>query len=251
MKRTDKTGETLINNFGSTMIITKYRKHGDIDVYFPEYDWTAEHVNYANFKNGRVKCCYEPRVYNVGCVGEGKYKTWISDKKIHTKEYEAWRCMLRRCYGSKELERNKSYKDCIVCQEWLNFQNFAEWYEKNYYEIPGEVMALDKDILFKDNKTYSPDTCVFVPQKINTLFTKCDATRGDLPIGVSYDKTQKKYEARCKSKYLGRYNTPEEAFQAYKQFKEAYIKKMANDYIEDIPFNLYQAMINYEVEIDD
>ena len=52
-------------------------------------------------------------------------------------------------------------------------------------------------------------------------------------------------------KYLGLYDTPEEAFQAYKEFKEAYIKKVANDYIEDIPFELYRAMINYEVDIDD
>lgn len=46
-------------------------------------------------------------------------------------------------------------------------------------------------------------------------------------------------------------NRTEETFHAYKQFKEAYIKKVANDYLELIPFNLYQAMIDYEVDIDD
>ena len=117
-------------------------------------------------------------------------------------------------------------------------------------------MQLDKDILIKGNKVYSPDTCCFVPQSINSLFIKRDNDRGNYPVGVYYNKQNKKYQALCstragRQKNLGSYTTPEEAFQAYKEFKEAFIKKTANDLIEDIPFNLYQAMISYEVDIDD
>ena len=64
---------------------------------------------------------------------------------------------------------------------------------------------------------------------INLLFTKNDASRGDCPIGVSYHKRAKKYEAKCsingKQTRLGYYNTIEEAFNAYKQAKENEIKK--------------------------
>ena len=65
--------------------------------------------------------------------------------------------------------------DCSVYEGWHNFQNFAKWYEDNYYEIEEEQMHLDKDILVKGNKVYSPDTCVFVPETINGLFVKSNA----------------------------------------------------------------------------
>ena len=236
------------------MIIEKYRNCKSIDVYFPEYNWTTKNVQYGNFIRKTIRCPYEPVVYNHGYLGEGLYKS--SENGKLTKVYKTWNGMLERCYSKKLHEKHSSYIGCKVCDEWLNFQNFAEWYNENYYEIPGEKMNLDKDILIKGNKIYGPDTCVFVPQSINKLFIKSDANRGELPIGVYYHKKNKKYGVQCNvkglgQKYLGTYNTPEEAFQVYKQNKEHYIKEIANKYIELIPSILYQAMIDYKVEYDD
>ena len=116
-------------------------------------------------------------------------------------------------------------------------------------------MSLDKDILIKGNKIYSPDTCIFVPQNINLLFVKCDSTRGEYPIGVSYNKSRKKFRSRCrvngKEVVIGYYDTTEEAFLAYKEFKEHYIKQIADEYINLIPSTLYQAMITYEINYND
>ena len=120
-------------------------------------------------------------------------------------------------------------------------------------------MALDKDVLVKGNKTYSPNTCVFVPQNINVLFTKCNKARGKYPIGVSFYKDRNKYQAHCKifsngkskQKNLGYYNNIDDAFYAYKQFKEDYIKQVADEYKDNIPNKLYEAMYNYKVEITD
>ena len=163
--------------------------------------------------------------------------------------------MLRRCYDSKYHDREPSYIGCEVSEDWLNFQNFAGWYYDNIYQIEDEVISLDKDILCKGNKIYSPDTCVFVPQTINSLFTKRDNHRGNYPVGVYYKKKNKKYIAQCnvneKQKHLGCYDKPEEAFQVYKNFKEKYIKEVAEEYKDKIPEKLYNAMITYEVEIDD
>ena len=170
--------------------------------------------------------------------------------------------MLRRCYNNNQRDRNKrpKYDGCTVCEEWHNFQNFAEWYEENYYEIKEEKMCLDKDILVKGNKIYSPQTCVFVPNRINVLFTKSDKIRGDFPIGVTYHKRDKVFESKMcymdKNKikhscYLGRYNTSEEAFQSYKQAKENYIKQVADEYKDKIPEILYKAMYKYKVNIND
>ena len=247
----DRTGEVSYNNFGSKIVIKEYRNYDDIDVYFPKYNYTKEHAQYDKFKKGKVRCPYEPRVFGVGYLGEGRHMSSINRK--HTKHYNLWNSMLQRCYDPKFIEKYPTYTGCKVCPEWHNFQVFSEWVEKNYYEIEGDRMALDKDILCKGNKIYSPKNCIFVPNRINSLFVKCDNSRGDLPIGVSY--TNKKYRAYYHTdkatQHLGCYNTPEEAFQAYKTFKENYIKGVAEEYKNVIPQKLYEAMLRYEVDIDD
>ena len=164
--------------------------------------------------------------------------------------------MLRRCYNERELNKQPTYRGCSVCDEWHNFQNFAQWYTDNYYEIDGECMELDKDILHKGNKIYSPDNCVFVPQCINKLFIKCDKKRGLYPIGINYDKKYNKYNVSCNNGIgtrigLGTYNTIEEGFKVYKNYKENYIKQIADEYKNKIPNRLYNAMYKYEVEITD
>ena len=257
MKKIDRTGEEGFNSFGSKMIIKEYRNNRDIDVYFPEYNWTFKHARYSNFKKGEIKCPYEPRYFGKGYLGEGKYK--VSENRKLKKEYKIWHSMLTRCYDPKLHEKRSTYKDCKVEDYLLNFQHMATWIDDNYYEIPGEKMCLDKDILCKGNKVYSRDTCIFVPERINTLFTKRDNSRGNDPIGVS-DLPSGTYRVFCnngygKSVYLGVYLTKEEAFQVYKQYKEKVIKEVIDSYEGIIPEPYYSrlktAMYNYEVEIDD
>ena len=258
MNKIDRTGEIGINNFGSKMIITKYRKYSDIDVYFPEYDWTFKGATYKNFKNGLIKCPYNRSVCGVGYIGEGKYK--VKENCKNTRVYDTWHDMLRRCYDSKFHEKRPTYVDCEVCEEWHNFQNFAKWYDNNYYEIEGERMHLDKDILVKHNKIYSSETCVFVPHAINSLFVKRDKVRGESVIGTSPTKNGK-YQVHCnlinpetgksKCEYLGICETQEKAFEIYKYYKEKNIKEFADYYKEQIPDKLYQALYDYEVEITD
>lgn len=84
-KTIDRTGEIGYNNFGSEMVIVKYRNCHDVDVYFEEYNYVVESVYYSTFKNGEIKCPYEPRVYEHGCLGEGKYKSKENGK--YTKCY--------------------------------------------------------------------------------------------------------------------------------------------------------------------
>jgi len=206
-------------------------------------------VAYNNFEKGHVKNPYDKTIYNVGFVGESLYN---SKDKI----YKTWVSMYVRCYDKTELEKHLTYVGCSVCEEWHNFQNFIKWYHENIYEIENEKMCLDKDILLKGNKVYSPETCIFVPQNINTLFTKRDNDRGDLPIGVYWHKREQKYRVQCnngggKQVPLGSYNNIEEAFNVYKIFKEKHIKQIADKYKDKIPYKLYEAMYRYEVNITD
>ena len=257
MGKIDRTGEENINSFGSKMIIKEYRNNKDIDVYFPEYNWTFEHAQYNHFKNGKIKCPYEPRYYGKGYLGEGKYK--VSENGKLKREFNIWYNMLIRCYDPKYHEKESTYKGCSVEEFLLNFQHMGEWIKNNYYKVPGEQMCLDKDILCKGNKIYSRDTCIFVPERINLLFTKRDNSRGDNPIGMSQNSAGN-YQARCNDGYgklipLGVYSTKKEAFQVYKEYKENVIKELIDSYKDKIPEPFYSklrsAMYNYEVEIDD
>lgn len=251
MKRIDRTGETNLSLLGDSMCITSYENNHNIIVEF-ENGYKVK-TSYSHFLQGRVSHPYERRTYGIGFVGEGRFKA--CNNSTHSKAYRIWLSMFERCYGLKTNNKNKTYIDCVVCDEWHNFQNFAEWVEKNYYEIGGEKIHLDKDILIKGNKVYSPETCVFVPQRINNLFVKCDTKRGKYPIGVYYNKKDKVFVAQCNNDiqattYIGSYSSVEEAHSSYKTFKENYIKIVAKSYKDKIPEKLYKAMYNYEVTND-
>lgn len=240
------------NNQNEKMIIKDYVNYKNITVYFPDYNYYTKGTM-GSFKAGSIKCPYSKSLFGVGYLGEGEYVSKINGKI--TKEYDLWRGMLRRCYSKETKKEFNRYKDVIVCEEWLNFQNFAKWCNENYYKIEGQRMELDKDIIKKGNKVYSPEMCVFVTSSINNIFIKNNKNRGKYPIGVSYNKQSNKFTSICnvnnKQYYLGVFDTSIEAFLVYKKFKESYIKSVANEYKNRIPDKLYDALLKYEIEITD
>ncbi len=170
-----------------------------------------------------------------------------------SESYLIWHDMLNRCYNEKFHGRQPLYMGCTVCEEWLNYSNFKVWYDQ--HKILGMSLDLDKDILFKGNKLYSPETCCLVPHAINTLFLSKKADRGDYPMGVSYEKDKKKFRAAMafmgEQIKLGTFDTAESAFARYKLYKEDFIKDMAEQYRDEIPDKVYDAMMNWKIEIDD
>lgn len=70
-----------------------------------------------------------------------------------------------------------------------------------------------------------------------------------------YNCTKTRYRARIqrsnKWESLGTYDTPEEAFYAYKPVKEAYIKELANKWKDKIDPKVYNALMKWEINIDD
>lgn len=264
MKFINRIGEINKNKEslgGYEMKIIEYNRNDDIWIEFQDEHKAKVHTSYSNFKKGQVKNPFHPSVYDIGYIGQGKYNS-IDKSGKKTKAYNTWINMLMRCYDPYYINKNLTYIDCYVCDEWLNFQNFAEWFYKHYYEIENERMELDKDILCKGNKIYSPKTCIFVPQRINVLFVKRKNDRGDYPIGINPDKRNKCLLVGCcildkneknKKKYLGQLplNEPFHAFYTYKQFKEKVIKQVADEYKDLIPIELYNALYRYKVEIND
>lgn len=244
-----RLGETRVNSCGTKIEIIRYNNYEDIDVLFhDEHNTTIKNTRYCYFDRANIYSPYDKTICNIGYLGDA-YTTDVSKEK----SYGVWSDMIIRCYA--DGKNHSTYKDCFVCDEWHNYSNFKKWYNENYYEINGQSMNLDKDILIKGNKIYSPDTCMFVPKSINVLFVKANKIRGDLPIGVHHDYNRNCYAAKLsiknKTKALGRFADIEEAFGAYKQAKEQYIKNMADEYKDLIPDKLYDAMYKYEVDIAD
>lgn len=178
---------------------------------------------------------------------------------INPKKEKKWQIrsnMKTRCYNENYHKKRPSYAECEICDEWLNdHQAFYEWVSENFYEIEGEdTVQLDKDILVKGNKLYSPETCIFVPKPINGLFGGT-ANKSDLSKGVSFIKSTGKYRATIciegKNVNLGLFPTEEEAFLKYKEHKEAVILAKADLYKDVIPTELYEAMVNWKIEMTD
>lgn len=248
----DRIGEKFITKQGYEVEIVEYFNNVNCTIRFN----TSEKIvlkkqSYKRIKSGNIKNPYCPIFHSIGYVGEGGFKA-TTHKKINS-FYNIWRNMLSRCYSKKEQLRFPTYKICSVVEEWHNFQNFAQWFYENYNHKVMEGWHLDKDILIKGNKIYSPETCCFVPNEINGLFVKSNSVRGLYPIGVN--KKGNKYQSNVSKnsifEYLGTFDTPEEAFQAYKIVKEDWIKEVADEWRGQITEQTYQALINYKVEITD
>lgn len=176
-----------------------------------------------------------------------------------TKEYGLWKSILFRC-TEKCSSVQSPYIGCTISENFKSYDFFYEWYRKQkgygFKDNNGRYWQIDKDIIERGNKIYHEDLCVLVPHSINTLLTRSDRSRGEYPIGVTKRKDDGRFYSCCsdgtgKQKFLGRFGTPEDAFLAYKYFKEKIIAELANKYKEVIDPRAYQALINYRVEITD
>ena len=193
-------------------------------------------------------------VYGIGISDNGEFeKTHIDKfgKKRNTKEYCLWHGMMKRCYSNRYHTYRPSYTDCSVSVNFKSFQYFAEWCQ-------GQVgfktynYQLDKDLIFKGNKMYSENCCLFVPRIVNLFLTSSKSIRGEHPVGVSLYRG-KSFKA-CVSgtrKCLGYFTTPELAFQAYKTAKEAMAKELAIQYEGLVDPRVIVALNNYVVNIED
>ena len=168
---------------------------------------------------------------------------------------KVWIKMIERCLDPNGQE---CYKDCYVCKEWLTFMNFRHWMEKQDWE----TMYLDKDILVLGNKVYSPNTCVFVTNYVNSLFSLSAKNKSRrLPTGVYFSKRLNKYIVHCNvkpgaGKYLGVYSSLKEANEVYIKAKAQVLadefKNISNVRIKNGLYKLILNLVkenNYKIKI--
>ena len=256
-QKEQRLGLTSYNNQNCLMKIVEYNSATDIIVEFQDDNRARVHTRWDHFQDKNVKNPYFKHIYGIACTGNK------IDLSVNKREYQTWLDILRRCYDKDYHFDKPTYIQCEICEEWTNFENFYNWIVKqeNYIKWKEDTtFRIDKDILIKHNKIYSPQTCCLVPNNGNTLFVKTDNARGLYPIGVSeYYKDSGRYMARCnnplmhKNILIGIYSSPNDAFMAYKKYKEILIKTIAKEEHkkQNIIQSCYDAMMNYKVEITD
>lgn len=248
-----------LNCQGCLIKVIEYINSNNIKVEFQDKYRTIVSSTWANFSTGNIKNPYFPTVCGVGIKGNKYYSSKNYQKQ---KEYSIWKGILRRCYSKIRNKHQQTYKDVTVCDEWLLYENFYEWLhsQDNFDKwLNNDSWSVDKDILIKGNKIYSPETCCLVPQSVNMLFMNKFSCRGELPIGVSKDsKNPNKYIVRCsnidnKLVCIGFTDSPIKGFYIYKEYKENIIKQVAKmEYDKgNITERCYNAMINYQVDVTD
>ena len=164
--------------------------------------------------------------------------------------HSKWKDMLARCYKSGA----SAYAGCTVCKKWHDFQEFADWFVAQTYSGAKDA-ELDKDILDPINKVYSPEYCSVVPRVINQMFRDTRSQRGKLPIGVSIAARGKGFISRIskngKHFYLGKFNDPIAAFEAYKAAHSEYCVELAATYEGKIDQHVIRRLQTYSRHIRD
>ena len=247
----DCVGKVCKSNLSGDFKILRYNNKENVEIQFLKTGFETV-ARFTNIKSGSIKDPYVPLVYGVGVLGI-KYPSKINGR--NTKEYDLWHSMLQRCYSDTYKKKYPTYAGCEVSENFKSYEYFYEWCNKQI-GFGAVNFELDKDLLIKGNKVYSEDSCVFIPQEINSLLTKRTASRGNHLIGVHWSNTNKAFVAQVnknkgKRGYLGLFNTELEAFNAYRTAKEAFIKEQANKWKGKIDDRAYEALMKYGVNIDD
>lgn len=245
-KFTSLVGKRFENKQGDWCTIIEYISATKIVIEFDGYPDNLKQVAVAALKNGSFKNNYKPTIYGKGYIGDGKYQ---GSKKDGTDfVYGIWNNMLARNYDPYTQSKQPAYIGCSVCDEWLCFQNFADWYmnHQNY----GLGYNLDKDLLGRDNRVYSPETCTMLPPELNVMISGSTSSKNGMPLGVG--KIDKGYTARLNKgkegrEYLGYYKTAEEAHKVYVEAKERYVKNKALEWANRIEWKAFVALMNWTV----
>lgn len=170
-----------------------------------------------------------PYIFNVGYVGTKSIAEYKEYQRHKSKK--VWMSMIDRCYSGK----NKAYEDVYVCDEWHNFINFAKWYDDNY--IDG--WSLDKDLLSGYSKLYSPNTCCFLPSKINAAIRRKIIVNEDVHGYYFIDDI-------CgigKRKIYG--SNIHEAYKMSLIHKQTYIKTLVSVYWDQLQYKITNRLIEF------
>ena len=212
------------NKYGDFEIVNHNAKRTRFDIRFIETGYETN-ISYGCMIHGEVRDPYYPIYFKVACLG-------MISVDEHPKEVYLWRGMINRCYDVN----NPNYiyygeVGITVCDRWLCCENFIndipliEGYDEDLFYRG--TLELDKDIRGKGTqKQYSLANCQFVTRQTNhnEMLLRRKQHTSSRYIGVTKLKDGKWqsiifYQGRYI--YIGRYNSEEEAYEAYANKKKS------------------------------
>lgn len=252
--------ETSPEELVAKCFLKKYRgrfkiwhKNGDFaDNWYKNLIYVSD-KDFRNLKAGKIT--WQELGY------EQEYIEYVNSAR--SKAMAAYGAISNRCKGEdNSASAHKCYDTAEMCQEWKdNPKLFIKQFLQLYYQVPGESMAVDKDLFGNGSKIYSPETICILPQGINTLLANCKKHYKDgetpdnvLPLGVRYNSKINKYYGQIT--YFGTEDiidlpyrdTIDEAFADYKKFKECDIAVTVSKYRDKIPEYIYEKLLTVQVE---
>jgi hypothetical protein len=243
MSKKLEVGDRLLSKSYGYFIVEKIVSSNEVFVRFENTGGISKAAA-GNVRNGLVRDNFARTVYGVGYFGDGNFRARHPNNGPCTKEYGTWSSMLFRCYSKdRDASTLRNYGDCTVCDEWHNFQNFAKWCQTQP-EMLYPDSSLDKDIRVKGNRVYSPETCCFVPQYINTAITGIKHQNSTGKAGVWKYKESYVSEITVFSTKaaLGSFDNKEDAEYMYRQVKQTYIRALAEVFKSRISTEVYEKL---------
>lgn len=242
-------GETYSSNSYGDFIVTAIKNYYEVSVTFTDTGYKGVFTAGA-CRSGSIADPMHISVMGAGYLGVGKYVSRFDGNKKKTPQYRCWENMMGRCYYEK-TPRYEAYggKGVFVCEEWLNYQNFAKWFDDNFKE----GCDLDKDIL-GDGMSYSPEVCRFIPQKLNKLLTtsptRLNRRDNNLPEGV-VPNGNSGYIASFGDHFYEKFPDSKSASDAYIRAKTEYIVALVEELHDNnsIGEDVYETMKDYNAEV--
>jgi len=139
-------------------------------------------------------------IYGVG-INDAPFITncKLGGKLYSHPAYVAWKNILTRAFDQSYAARFPTYQGVMVCDEWVRFSVFLEWWRANHRD----GWQLDKDLLQKGNKTYSPSTCIYIPSWINSFTLTGSKNKSTGTVGVIRCKDRNKFTSQCSHPIAG------------------------------------------------
>lgn len=243
-----KVGEKFLLNTGEVVEVIKYvGAVKGVTVRFEEGNTVV--CSSKELRAGYVKNPLRNSVLGKACIGEGAYDA-------RSLEYRHWMHMLQRVYLPELHIKHPNYSDAAICTDWHNFQNFAQWcqiadgFSKTCED--GRVFCLDRDLLYPNNKLYSPETCCFIPNCINVgLEGRKRSKTSGLPTGVFWHKATNGYIVSVSSgsnqQHIGCFRDLTQAKFEYNKAKTDILVELAQKYRWQISEAAYQALNSVDI----
>lgn len=165
-------------------------------------------------------------------------KAWAEEVNGHrimriTRSGGLWNAVKHRCLdGGAQQRAYPKYVGCTM--EYSSFQDFSEWCQQQYgyreLDTKGKYWNLDKDILIQGNKVYSKETCIFVPEYVNSAF-RSRPTRG-LPRGVYLNRDSSTFKMACivSGEIISKnYRTISEAHRGWQEHKMKELTRLSEE----------------------